>query len=399
MCIQLRTSPRAIFLYNQLEVKMTLPLAARQHFLENGYAILPDVIPAETVHKIRTGALAATISRSRYFNNLPTMESVLRCTPKFSDPLFSKMKAQVEKREYLKRYYREGRRQRRAVTRAAREFLRGRNRSQLSGDELWQLSEILAAAAQRFSGRGCTNTVDTDPQMLMAINDYRANAWMTNDILKDVLYHDNALKSSLSTLAEIVGGVEKPVVFGDAPLLRERFGNSVAYQATAPLFGTHTNHAVNARTCQPAVTLVLFTYTPSATVMAPHVLTNSHHFVRQQYVHRVAPRKLFSPFQPLETHIPSQVAHFLFDATVVGKSLVDGKAAAPKKGSVMVLDPHLMVSFGPNYNNSDEVIYRLNIVSESAKPYLQSPSWVRGWRSMPHEVHFASPVVFPPLYH
>lgn len=405
---------------------MTLPFAARQHFLEHGYAILPNVLSQETASRLRANALTATTTRAKCFADLPNIHSVLQSKPKVMDPLFDNVMSHLEKRRYVLRYYRQMKRQKRQLRRAARQLLNGRDVSQLTGEEMWQLSELVAAAAQKMRGKGCTSTVHTDPQMLLAINQFRANAWMTHSGLEATLRDVDAVVRPLSQVAEIVGGVEAPVIFGDAPLLREAYGNPVGYHCTAPLIGTRTNARASAGGgAAPAVTLILFTHTPSSACLAPYVMQNSHLAVRKQYLHRVRAERLRRPFAPMEADMRDQLRHFQFDASVVGVPLVadaahdmpqsisttDSSAPSPSSstlppaegpaigpGTVMAVDPHLMMGFSANFTHESEVIYRLNIVSETARPFLQSPSWIRGWRTMPQEVNFASPVVFPPLY-
>lgn len=385
--------------------------AARQQFLQHGYAVLPGAVERSTAESIRAGALSSTLARSRFFYHVPQVEDLLksRSAAQQSAAFPDSVLVEMQKRKALLQHYRKLKRQRRRLTRTVRTFLNGRTREDLSPADLWKLSELLALEASKASGRGCTSTVHDDPQMLASINRYRANAWMTNEALRSVLRMDAALKSSLAAMAEMVGGVDQPVVFGDSPLLRPAFGNPVGYHCTAPMIGTRTN----ARPPQgrgsgsaPAVTLLVFTYAASKHCLEPYVLQNSHRFVQEQYIHRVPPQELFSFFMPHEAHIPFALQQFCFDRSVVGRSLLpvgggDGKTAGTSgisPGTVMVVDPHIMMAFGPNLGWESEVVYRLNVVSEGALPFLAAPSWIRGWRSLPREVHFASPVVFPPLY-
>lgn len=386
---------------------MALPFAARQHFLEHGYAIVPNALSHDVVSRLRTSALSSTVARSRYFADLPNIYSLLQTKPKMVDPFYDSMMTHLEKRRYIVRYYRQAKRQKRQLRRAAKKFLAGRDVSELSGEEMWKLSELVSASMTKTSGKGCTSTVSTDAQMLTAINDYRANAWMTNSELEAVLRDTDAFVKPLSQLVEIVGGVDDPVVFSDAPLLREAYGNSVGYHCTAPLIGTRTNARVSRGGGDAAaVSLILFTYTPTSTCLPPFVMRHSQHVVRAQYLHSVRAQRLHCRFAPMESDTRDQLRHFDFDASVVGESLValptthSSTAASPpliEAGTVMVVDPHLMMAFGPNMTDQSEVIYRLNVVSAKAKPFMSAPSWIRGWRTMPQEVSFASPAVFPPL--
>ncbi|KPI85351.1 hypothetical protein ABL78_5575 [Leptomonas seymouri] len=382
-----------------------LPFAARQHFLEHGYAILPNVLSEEMVSRIRTNALSSTLARSKYFAGLPNIQSLLQSKPKMSDPLFDNVMSHLEKRRYILRYHRQMKRHKRQLRRAAKAFLKGRDVSQLSGEEMWKLSELLSAAAMKMSGKGCTSTIHSDPQMLLAINEYRSNAWMTSSALEAALRDTEAFVKPLSQVVEIVGGVERAVIFSDAPLLREAYGNPVGYHCTAPLIGTRTNARMSKGGGDAAaVSLILFTYTPTSTCLAPYVMRNSQHAVRQQYLHRVRAERLRRCFAPMEVDVRDQLRFFRFDASVVGEPIISSSGLTSPSfapigpGSVMVVDPHLMMAFSANFTSQDEVIYRLNIVSENARPYLSAPSWIHGWRTMPQEVNFASPAVFPPLY-
>ncbi|KAG5492795.1 hypothetical protein JKF63_01375 [Porcisia hertigi] len=386
---------------------MSLPFAARQHFLEHGYVILPNVLSTSMVERIRSGALASTTARSHSFAHLPNIHSLLKSKPKYTDPLYDGLMSHLKKRQYILRYYRDMKRQKRRLRRAAKEFLSGRDVSELSGEEMWKLSEMVSAEAQKMSGRGCTSTVKTDPQMLMAIDQYRANAWMTNKELEMALRDKEELVKPLSRIAEVVGGVTRPVIFGDVPLLREAYGNPVGYHCLAPTIGTQTNARVSKGGGEAsAVSMLLFTYTPTSLCLPPFVMRNSQHAVRRQYLHAVRAGRLWRHFSPMEADMRDQLRRFQFDGSVVGQPLLastaasSGAADAPVigPGTVMVVDPHLMMAFGSNMTTQSEVIYRINVVAENARPLLMAPSWIRGWRTMPREVHFASPVVFPPLY-
>ncbi|CAJ1993189.1 hypothetical protein conserved [Leishmania donovani] len=386
---------------------MTLPLAARQHFLEHGYAIVPNVLSSSMVERIRSAALASTTARSRSFAHLPNVHSLLKSTPKCTDPLQDGPMSHLQKRRYILRYYRDIRRHKRRLRRAAKAFLNGRDVSELGREDMLQLSEMVSAETQKVWSRGCTSTVKTDPQMLMAINQYRANAWMTNAQLEAVLRDNEEFVKPLSQLAEVVGGVARPVIFGDVPLLREAYGNPVGYHCLAPTIGTRTNARVSKGGGEAtAVSMVLFTYTPTPLCLPPFVMRNSQHAVRRQYLHSVRAERLWRPFAPMEADVRDQLRRFQFDASVVGQPLLAamaGPSSAPAApvigpGTVMVVDPHLMMAFGGNMTPQSEVLYRINVVAENARPHLMAPSWIRGWRTMPEEVHFASPVVFPPLY-
>ncbi|KAG5466956.1 hypothetical protein LSCM1_01134 [Leishmania martiniquensis] len=386
---------------------MALPLAARQHFLKHGYAIVPNVLSSSMVEHLRSGALASTTARSRSFAHLPDIHSLLKSKPTYKDPLYEGLMSRLQRRQYVLRYYRDMMRQKRRLRRAAKVFLGDRDVSELSREEMWKLSEMISAKAQKTSGRGCTSTVRTDPQMLTAIDQYRANAWMTNAQLEAALRNTEEFVKPLSPLAEFVGGVTRPVIFGDLPLLREAYGNPVGYHCLAPTIGTRTNARVSKGGGEAtAVSMVLFTYTPTPLRLPPFVMRNSQHAVRAQYLNSVRAERLWRTFTPLEADIRDQLRRFQFDASVVAQPLLAEMTASSSTtespligpGTVMVIDPHLMMAFGGNMTTQTEVIYRINVVAENARPLLTAPSWIRGWRTMPQEVHFASPVVFPPLY-
>ncbi|GET92895.1 hypothetical protein, conserved [Leishmania tarentolae] len=386
---------------------MALPLAARQHFLEYGYAIVPNVLSSSIVERIRSGALASTTARYRAFAHLPNVHSLLDSTPKDTIPRQDDLMSYLQKRQYIARYFREMRRHKRQLRRVAKAFLNGRDVSELSKDDMLKLSEMASAEAQKAWSRGCTSTVKTDLQMLVAIDQYRANAWMTNEQLEAALRDREEFVKPLSQLAEVVGGVERPVIFGDVPLLREAYGNPVGYHCLAPTIGTRTNARVSKGGGDAtAVSMVLFTYTPTPLCLPPFVMRNSQKAVRRQYLHSVRAERLWRPFAPMEADIRDQLRCFQFDSSVVGQPLLRAMAGSSSttdtpvidRGTVMVVDPHLMMAFGANMTSQNEVIYRINVVSENARPHLMAPSWIRGWRAMPQEIHFASPVVFPQLY-
>lgn len=383
---------------------MALPFAARQHFLEHGYAIIPNVLSADVVGRICESATASVVARARYFTELPLIEQLLKSKPKYSDPVYETMMSHIEKRRFLLRYYRHMKRQKRQLRRVAKDFLNGRSTSDLSGEELWKLSELVSAAALRMSGKGCTSTVRNDPQMLSAINEYRVNAWMTNSALETVIRDGPGFCAPVAELAEVVGGVERPVLFSDAPVFRGPYGNPVGYHCTAPCIGTRTNGKSEGGQL-PAVTIVIFTHTPSNLCLSPYILANSHRTVKEQYARQVRPETLFPRFLPMEADMRDQLRRFHFDDPVVAVPLLstapsatDSSAPLLCPGTVMVVDPHLMMAFGPNLTSDKCLVYRINVVSEDARPFLSAPSWIRGWRTVPREVSFSAPVVFPPLY-
>ncbi|CCW61424.1 unnamed protein product [Phytomonas sp. EM1] len=373
---------------------MQILLAARQSFLAKGYAILHNVIEPSVVTKLRDAALIATRARPAVFKEVPSLESIFQVHSQRPNRIVdSQLKLQLEKRNFVLRHFKQAMKNKVKLRRIAKKYSNGRDMALLSGDELWELSKQLAQEAVSLSSvRHCTSTVDNDPQMLAAIDKYRANAWMTNPALGTILQSDVRLKTSLARLSEFVGGVEQPVIFGDIPLLREAFGNPIGYHITAPSIGVRTNtHGIS-----NAVTLVLFTFDPSSSKLPLFVMENSHRCIVKQYIHDVPPCNLSSPFPPAESHVASQVKHFCLNSSVVGK-FVDNMDAI-RAGSVMVVDPHLLFGFGPNLSWEGEVVYKLNIVSKDAVPYLEAPSWIRGWRSFPQDINFDSPIVFPPLF-
>nr|CCD12888.1 unnamed protein product [Trypanosoma congolense IL3000] len=370
--------------------RQLLPFAARQHYLEHGYAILPNVLSPPLVGQLRESLIASTVARSRYFIDLPDMDSLLKSREKLSDPLYTKVMERLQRRKHIMRQYREEKRQRKRLAKVAANILNGRKKEDLSGEELWRLSEALAKEVGKMSGKGCEATVSNDPQMLRAINQYRCNVWMTNKDLQ-AMVRDPSFTETIGEVATNVGGVERPVLFCDAPMFREPYGGPFGYHCTAPTIGVKTNgKSTN------AVSLLVFTHRPDKQTMPMFVLKGSHLFVREQYISRVLPSDLALSFLPMETHIPEQLKRFDFDDSVIGAPIDDGDMIAP--GTVVVVDPHLMIGLGTNASPSRVVVYKMNIVAEDASPMMRAPSWITGWRSLRREVSFSSPVVFPPLY-
>lgn len=454
-----------------------LPFAARHHFLEHGWTLVRNVLDPSTTHALHAASQEAASARWKQLCAVPSIDVIFRRRQsKFSDPPLQHMVTHLEKRRFLLQYFRKVRRQRKEQRRMVNEVLGGRKKEDLTEEEIRKLSAVLQEkvlkSGQKYSSISFDSTIYNDPQMLQAINEYRSNLWMTYQPL-EALLRSSAVTGALGKLAEEIAGIEKPVVFGDSPLLRDAFGGGVGYQCTAPLFGVRTTK------CRPnvAVTLIPFTFAPTRFCLEPHVLTRpfssafsfssfpsccnvncsalpSHRFVhsfllgdgkssrRRGGRHKGAAERLqalFSPFLLNEYHIPFQLQHLLqcgvppegvsqtsshsecgVPSKVVhrhwrGESLlslcslptsqntVEGNPAAHCRdssivaGDVLVVDPHLLLAFGPNLTSRPEVVYRVNVVSQSTKPFMGSPSWIRGWRSLPQEVNFAAPKVFPPL--
>lgn len=456
------------------------PFAARHHFLQHGWALVKNVLNPSTVSLLRGASLAAASSRWKQLCDIPSIDVIFqRRQSKFSDPPLQHLVTHLEKRRFLLRYFRRIRHQRKEQKRIIEKLLNGRKKEDLTEEEIWKFTALLQKEILKTQGdsssASCDRTIHNDPQMLQAISEYRANLWMTHPPLESVL-RSGVLAEKLGKLAEEIGGIEKPVVFGDAPLLRDAFGGGVGYHFTAPLFGARTTKGTRSL----AVTLIPFTFTPSSFCMEPHVLMRglsppstslhpaspsfsrgdffSSHCVVQSYLSYGGAatggsggrhsrrsgallRELFSPFLLNEYHIPFQLQRLLQFGLLSWDS--SGTTTAPKKGGeksaeeveeywegrsllslcssspwrdttgpdaiprdkssivagdVLVLNPHLLLAFGPNLTAAPELVYRVNVVSQSAKPFLGSPSWIRGWRSLPQEVCFAAPKVFPPLH-
>nr|CCC50710.1 conserved hypothetical protein [Trypanosoma vivax Y486] len=367
-----------------------LPLALRQRFLDVGYAIFPQTLDTAFVGKLRESLIASTTARSRYFIEFPDIETLLQSKAKLSDPLYTKIMTRLQRRKRVIRQYQAERQRRRYLSRVAASILKGRKREELSGEELWRLSEILSEEVAKMSGKGCQSTIHNDPQMLRAINEYRCNVWMTNKGMESIV-RDPSFVHTVGKIATHIGGVERPVLFSDAPMFREPYGNPFGYHCTAPTIGVKTNLKSST-----AVSLLVFTHRPDSQSMPLYVLKNSHRFVRQQLGVRVSHSAFTAPFLPMEAHIPEQLKRFEFDDSVVGVPMEDSHFIGP--GTIVALDPHLMIAMGMNASTSCLAVYKMNIVSENAKPFMQAPSWITAWRSLRGEVSFASPVVFPPLY-
>ncbi|EAN99794.1 hypothetical protein, conserved [Trypanosoma cruzi] len=372
-------------------MKETLVFAtARQQFLQHGYAIFSAAIGASLIERLRPALTASTVARARCFIDVPDIESMLKSKSRLSDPLYTKVMARLQRRKYMLRRYREEKKRRKQLKEVVANFLNGREKEDLTGEELWKLSELLAKEAVSVPGKECRSTIKNDPQMLRAINEYRCNVWMTNKELENIV-RDPSFWQPIGAIASDVGGVERPVLFADAPMFREPYGGPFGYHCTAPSIGVKTNGN------QPlAVSLLVFTHRPDKQKMPLFVLKGSHRFVQDQYLRYVLPNVLSLPFLPMESHIPEQIKRFNFDSSVVGSPIEGGDAIGP--GTVVVLNPHLMIGVGANASTERVAVYKLNLIAENAPPFLKAPSWITAWRSLPREVNFASPVVFPPFY-
>lgn len=388
-----------------------LLLAARQHFLEKGYALVRGAVEQKTVRELRCAALEAAVPRKGQLCGIPSIDTIFRHgQSKRCDPSLTAMAAHVEKRRTILHYYRMRRKQRRQQKRLLASLLNGRKMEELTGEDLWKLSTMMEKACRESGVREGKCTIRDDPQMLHAISEYRSNLWMTNQRLAHLL-REAGFTSALGDLAEVVGGVSRPVVFCDSPIYREAFGSGAGFQCTAPLIGTRTTSRPAA-----AVTLIIFTYAPSDLRLDPHILVDSHNVVRSSVARggRRMLQKLFSPFTLCEAHLPYQIqhlglppgmraTHLASGVTAFGASSSCGKPTQSnvdsiQAGDVLVVNPHLLLGFSPNATNEPEIVYRLNVVSADARPWLGSPSWIRGWRSLPQEVHFSSGTVFPPMF-
>lgn len=454
-----------------------LPFAARHHFLEHGWALARNVLDPSTIRALHAASLEAASARWKQLCAVPSIDVIFRQRQsKFSDPPLQHMVTHLEKRRYLLQYFRKVRHHRKEQRRMVKEVLGGRRKEDLTEEEICNLSTLLQDKVlkngQKHSSILFDCTIYNDPQMLQAISEYRTNLWMTYPPL-EALLRSSAVASALGKLAEEIGGIEKPVVFGDSPLLRDAFGGGVSYQCTAPLFGVRTTK----RRPNVAVTLIPFTFAPASFCLEPHVLTRpfslasssltfsshsdengnilpSHRFIQSFLLgdgknssHTSGRRRgtterlqaLFSPFLLNEYHIPFQLQQLLqfgippeaasqtapCSECEVPSKAVNGywrgesllslcsssttqntaeRAPAARRsdssiaaGDVLIVDPHLLLAFGPNLTACPEVVYRINVVSQSTKPFMGSPSWIRGWRSLPQEVNFAAPKVFPPL--
>lgn len=380
-------------------MKTLLPFAARQSFLEKGYAVIPGVLEPNAVQELRSAVLEAAAARRRQLCEVPPITTIFQQQSKFSDPSLTAMATTLERRRWVHLFVRSVQQRRRERARVVRTFLKGRKKEDLSGEDLWKLSALLQEAVDAASQQKISrSTIHSDPQLLRAISAHRVNLWMTNQRL-EALIRRPSFTEPLAALAEEVGGVEKPVVFSDAPIYREPFGGGSAYQCSATTIGTRTAGAKLAR----AVSMVLFTYTPSSICFDPHVLSQSHRSMRDQiargWTHRSRHKlleKLHSSFLLSQFHMPYQVQHCCCGPTQ-GERLLSKVPEPISPGDILVADPHLFLGFGPNFTPTSEAVYQLNVVSSDCKPSMKSPSWIREWRSLAHDVSFQSPAVFPPL--
>jgi hypothetical protein len=98
-------------------------------------------------------------------------------------------------------------------------------------------------------------------------------------------------------------------------------------------------------------------------------------------------------FSPMESHMPFMLQHFN-----IPKSVVSAPLAGVRSGDVLVVNPHLMLAFGPNLEAQENLILQVNVVPQAGVADLSVPSWIKGWRSSRSSIHFGASAVFPPLH-
>lgn len=397
--------------------------ALRQTYLQNGFALIPNVLDAPSCDRLRRALNSAVTARGQQFLRVPSIETVIKNTTKVHDPTYERMMKRMERQKLAKQRRREVRLQLFNVRRAEayqkldkklraegrvdlanriRDKQRARaglpssasssaSSSSLTGEDILRMSQQIAEKVRVGNlAKHCDRTVDNDPQLLKAIMEHRCNVWMTNREVASFV-REEATRCKLGDIAATVGGVDRPVLFADSPIARPPLGRPVYFHCSAPTIGT-ASLAVPHTARYKAVTLLLFPQEVSAVSLQLSVVHGSHHKVRTQ-LGSIRPSDLALTFLPMESHMPEMTK--LFDG--LGDCRVEAITNI-EAGSVMVVDPCLLLSFGPNFSLVNGLVYRMHVVDVSERPSLRPHSWIQSWRSSASHIDFDSPIVFPPLY-
>lgn len=399
-----------------------IPFALRQQYLANGFAVVPREVawpaiaapsPKVDLEALKAALMSACRARSSQFIKVPSIEQVVKSSTRVSDPTYDKLMKRLSEYQRKKKKYKELRQKYLAARRGARSIretmMKGEgkqvkmstastadpSRLDKKSVDVWKLSqEILQQLQKERKPELCDSTVDNDPQLLSAISDHRVNLWMTSKVIEQAVRGE--FGKCIGRIAEDVGGVERPVLFNDAPIYRDALGRPFCYHCNAPWIGIkHGATPDNASVC-----VYLCTDDVNECSLFAHVLMNSHMAVRSQLKMphgcseaHVDPNKLLLSFIPMESHMPFMTKHFSFGDEVVGRPLT-----MLRKGDVVVVNPFMMIGFGPNLLMDERVVWKLNVVSAESQPCLRLPSWVQSWRTSPQQVNFKAATVFPRLH-
>eukprot|EP00744_Colponema_vietnamica_P019164 GILI01027105.1.p1 GENE.GILI01027105.1~~GILI01027105.1.p1 ORF type:complete len:375 (+),score=39.23 GILI01027105.1:63-1187(+) len=372
--------------------------ALRSHFAKLGYVLVPNVIPSADADALRTNLINACVARRKHLIDLPLIDTIVKQTSRVADPLYDKLEKRLQQH-----------RRRIKFLKAKKRRAQGKSTyDSISGDDVWAMSQKIAQAMVAGNSAGNSDrhnpiveaTVETDHQMLAAINKHQANAWMTNPKVEAAVRSPNLGKAVGSLVQDIVGDsgsqgpkvatMKHPFLFADLPIYREPYSRSVAPTFMAPYMGINSTALPPSAACAAWV----FTSDHSTLRMPIHIFDQSHTYIRAQYWRDVEPLQFEVKFKPMESHTPHWLRRFRFSSDLSVTTLSD-----IPKGSVLLCDPHLLVGSGCNYSSSPTAIMRMAVLDgDICGPSLKAPSWTRDWRSAPSDVPFMSDVVFPRLY-
>jgi ectoine hydroxylase-related dioxygenase (phytanoyl-CoA dioxygenase family) len=103
-------------------------------------------------------------------------------------------------------------------------------------------------------------------------------------------------------------------------------------------------------------------------------------------------RKLSIDFAAMDSDIAHWLRHFPeLEAIAAEEHRVPA-------GTVVVCDPHLLVSTGPNFTRQTHVSMQMLVASSAdTKGSVHPSSWVRAWKAQSKQVDLRNNVIFPPL--
>lgn len=371
----------------------------RAHYAEFGFALLPGILPTSDIDALRVNLVNACVARRKHLIDLPLIDTIVKQTSRVSDPLYDKLEQKLQQH-----------RRRVKFLKAKKRRMQGKSTyDSLSGDDVWAMSQKIAQAMVA-QGEGSQTplleaTVETDHQMLAAINKHQANVWMTSSkieaavrgesigkmvgsLVRDVVGADNGSSQPSSSMTKAT--MRQPFLFADLPIMREAFARSVAPSFMAPYMGINPTSVPSSAACGAWI----FTADHTNLRMPIHIFKNSHTYIRAQYWRDVEPLQFEVKFKPMESHTPHWLRRFKFSGDLEVITLND-----VPKGSVLLCDPHLLVGTGCNYSTAPTAIMRMAVLDGAVcKPSLKAPSWIRDWRSVASDVPFNSDVVFPRLH-
>jgi hypothetical protein len=316
-------------------------LAERQHFLTNGWAVVRDAFPQATAMRLRELGAAAVRARPDAFPQYPTIAS--SCREYWLDEAAT-VEAMVSRR-------------RRILTRLA--ALKRKRRglppkvAPATGSEIMAMTQLLMKRSL------------VSPAVRDAVDRTRKNIWMTCPAIEKELC-GGPLGALAGRVAEEIGGVERPVLAADSPLLQEPFGAPMAFAMAAPLFPVDPRVSA-------AVSVWAFTHTSSASKSSVHLLRPVERCALQRQLHRLYENGTPLTF-PREMETVTNTMTRLFDLPSCGTV---SETVSVQEGSVLIVDPYVFVGMGPNYDTCETLALQLLIADRNAELCLTSPSWVQ----------------------